>query len=287
VSAQPQAAAAPTLELELDTSRMGVKITVEQPAGADALTVWRVTTATGHLAYVRGWVDHATSAATVILFDWEAPLGLELVYYAQADVAGAASDVGQAGPLELDDDRDWLVDLARPTNTMPVLVEALPELGYEGPVGVHRVIDRRDPILTAAPLWTPSGTLTFTTATLAERDRARDILGGGFAFLFRTPPEHGPGNLYLGVTGLRIARASRLALHEDRLFVVDVVQVARPDASVFVPLAPLTYRERLDRWATYRDVAATGMSYQEIAYTFPDDGSGGPSPYPPWPPDDV
>jgi hypothetical protein len=284
VSAQPQLAAAPTLVLELDVDRAGVKITVGLPASSTALTVWRVSTATGNQAYVRGWQATATSASSLSIFDWEVPLGVEVTYYATATVAGVESAVGASAPLTVDDDQDWLVDLARPTNTFPILVEALPELAFSGPIGVHRVLDRRDPILTTAALWTPTGTLAFVTETVEERDRARAILGTGVAFLLRTPPEHGVGNLYLGVTGFNEQRVSRLALHEDRRFSVGVVQVARPDPTLYVPIPPLTYTDRLATWPLYQDATATGNTYGELAYTFP---PGRIDPGPPWPPSDV
>jgi hypothetical protein len=277
----PKAAPAPTLALELDEPHAAWKITVGLPVGATLLELWRISQQTGHLAHVRGWVARdVTGQATAL-----APLGVPVTYYARATVAGRASDVGQAGPVTLDDARDWLVDLARPTNTFPVLVEALPALDYDGPTGVHRVLERRDPVLTTSTLWTPTGTLSLVTGTREERDRARAILGAGVAVLLRTPPEEGVGNLYLGVVRVTEQRLSRFALHDDRRFLVDVVQVARPDPSTFVPLAPLTYTQRLAEWPTYRDVVDTGLSYQELAYTFP---AGAITPGGlPWLPDDV
>ena len=279
-------AAAPTIALEVDPALVAVKLTVTFPAGTEQASVWRVSTATRNQAYVRGWQDRVTGVTEALIYDYEVPLGVEVIYYAQAVVAGVESAIGETPPLTIDDDRDWLVDLARPTNSFPIDVESLPELAFAGPVGVHRVLDRRDPILTTAAAWTPSGTLTFTTETKGERDRARAILGGGTAVLLRTPPEEGVGNLYLGVLNLREQRISRLAFHADRRFVVDVTQVARPDPALSVPAPPLTYRERLAQWPTYQDVVDTGLSYQELAYA----GSGGPDrvdPVVPWLPDDV
>ena len=278
-------AAAPTIAAEVDEARQAVRLTIEASAGADTLDVWRVATETGHVAYVRGWQGRAITGTSVLLYDWEVPLGVEVTYYARSYDGAVASATGSAAALTVDDERDWLVDLARPTNTMPILVESLPELVFEGPVGVHRVLDRRDPILTTAALWTPAGVLSFFTLTELERDRARTILGAGLAFLLRTPPERGVGNIYLGlVRGMREQRPSRLAQHWERRFVAEVVQVERPDPTVFVPLAPLTYAERSDLFATYADATATGKSYQEIAYTFPADRV---DPVPPWLPDDV
>jgi hypothetical protein len=214
------------------------------------------------------------------VFDWEVPLGVELVYYAQAD----GGPIAESPPITITDSRDWLVDLARPTNSFPVLVEALPELDFEGPVEVHRVLDRRDPVLTTAAMWTPAGTLAVITGTRLERDRAREIIGSGVAFLLRTMPKEGVGNIYLGATAMREQRISRLAIHWDRRFSIDVVQVARPDPALYVPLPPLTYADRSEMFATYADTTATGRSYQDVAYTFPPDRI---DPTPGWPPDDV
>ena len=276
-------AAPPTIALAIEPTRLGVVVSVTPPAGATAITLWRVSTRTGNSAFVRGWAPRAVSGAGVAqAHDWEVPLGVEVVYYATATVAGAESAVGASAPLTVDDKRDWLVDLARPTNSLPVDVEGLPELSYDGPVGVHRVLDRRDPVLTTGALWTPNATLSVFAVGDLERQRVRTILGSGLPFLLRTPPEHGVGNAYLGVLGLREQRVSRLAVHGDRRFVVDVVQVARPDAALFVPQAPLSYRERLATWPTYADVP--DLSYEENAYTFPPESV---DPSPPWPPSDV
>ena len=285
MAAEPVAApAAPGLHVVLEPARQGARITVDVPAGATRLNVWRVAGQTGDVAYVRGYVDHpVTGPSTVLLFDWEIPLGVDVVYSATITVAGVASTPATVA-FRVDDDRDWLTDLARPTNSFPILVESLPELQYDGPVGVHRVLDRRDPVLTTGALWTPTGTLSFFTSDELERDRARAALGAGIPFLLRTPPTEGVGNIYLGTTGLREQRPSRIAYHWDRRFAVDVVQVARPDPSIFVPLAPLTYADLKATWATYADLKATGKSYQEIAYTFPADRV---DPAPPWLPDDV
>lgn len=284
MSAQPQLAA-PTIAVAIDAARLAAKLTVGFPVGTVEASVWRVATVTGNAAFVRGWQERPTSVTTALIYDYEVPFGVELVYYAQSwDNLGSPSPLAQSAPLTVDGGDCWLVDLARPTNSFPIDVEALPELSFAGPIGVHRILDRRDPVLTTAAAWTPSGTLSFITATELERDQARAILGGGTAVLLRTPPEQGVGNLYLGVANLSEQRVSRLSLHPDRRFVVEVVQVARPDASLYVPGPPMTYRERLATWPKYADAKATGKSYQELVYVFP---PGRIDPNPPWLPDDV
>jgi hypothetical protein len=279
--------AAPTLALVVDPALAAVRATIGLPAGAITVTLERTATATGHRAFVRGVYQHNVAGlATLVVYDYEAPLGVELLYTATATDASSASATAQAGPITIADQRDWLVDLARPTNTMPIAVQSLPELSYAGPTGVHRVLERRDPVLTTSTLWTPTGTLTFTTSTRGERDRARAILGAGVTALLRTPPSRGVGNLYFGIEELAEQRPSRLAAHDHRRFVVGLVQVARPDPELFSPSPPLTYARRLELWATYRAVVALGVSYQELAYT--DGGGGTASPGGlPWLPDDI
>lgn len=284
MSAVEQAAAAPTISLEIEPERLAVKVVMVLPAGATNATVWRTATRTGNVAYVRGWVGFPVGTTDVAAFDWEAPLGVELIYSATATVAGVESDTGTSAPLTIEDAHDWLVDIARPTNTIPVDVEAFPELRYDGPVGVHRVLDRRDPVLTTAAFWTPGGVLTFITPTELDREKARSILGSGVPFLLRTHPRVGVGNMYLGVLDFREQRLSRLGLHPDRRFAADVEQVARPDPETFVPVAPMSYRERLETFPIYDDVVDTGKTYQDIAYTFP---AGDVDPSQPWLPTDV
>lgn len=284
MSAEPKLAA-PSIALEVDPARVAVKLTIGFAVGTTLASVWRVATVSGNQAFVRGWQENATGVATAILFDYEVPLGVEVVYHAEAwDSGGVSSPVAASAPITVDDERDWLVDLARPTNTFPILVESLPALAFAGPVGVHHVLERRDPILTTAPAWTPTGALTFTTVDELERDRARTILGGGGAVLLKSPPERGVGNLYFGVTNLVEQRVSRLGQHADRRFAAELVQIARPDPALYVPAPPLTYRERLAEWPTYQDVVDTGSTYQELAYTFPADRI---DPIIPWLPDDV
>jgi hypothetical protein len=273
-----------TLAAQISTPLAAVKLTVGIPAGTTTLDLKRTATATGHEAYVRGVQGRdVTGLDELVVYDYEVPLGVALVYVA---TAYPSYEWTQAGPITVNDSRDWLVDLARPTNTFPVAVEALPELRYDGPVGVHRVLERRDPVLTTSTLWTPNAQLSFTTANKSDRDRARAILGAGVTVLLRTPPSEGVGNLYLGVQGMSEQRPSRIAGHWYRRFAVDVVQVARPDPALFVPSPPLTYRRLLELWATYRDVLNTGLSYQELAYYEAAGGAAAPGGLP-WLPDDV
>ena len=201
--------AAPTgLTATVETDRQAVRVNVTPPAGATGLRIWRVAPS-ANTADVRGWSPGPASGATpVIARDYEAPLELELDYYAAASdatgygaTAGPATVTIAAGWCET-----WLVDLARPINSLRVLTESLAELHFPAAVGVHRVLGRRGPVLTSLPAWTPTGELVVLTDDLAERDAVRALLGSGFPFLLRTTPELGIGNMYCGLTEFVEAR---------------------------------------------------------------------------------
>jgi hypothetical protein len=173
----------------------------------------------------------------------------------------------------------------RPLNSQPVVVESLAELAYDLASGVHRVLQRRTPVVTSDMAWTPTGELVFVTLDEASRERARDTFGTSLPVLLRTLPEQGVGNLYLSLTGWREQRVSRVATHPERRFVCSVVQVERPDPRLFAPLGALTYADVLSSWASYAAVKAANASYDALLWNYAE--SSGQSLAVPWPPADV
>lgn len=274
------------LTVSLEPDRLSARLDVTGiVAGADTFTITR-TSPSGNVAGVRGAVDAAVTSTEELVRDYEAPFDLALVYkvtvYDGATVVGTAS---VAFTIPFAECEAWFVDLARPTNSLELTVENLAELAFEAAAGVHRVLNRRAPVLTTLPAWTPSGELSALTDTLAERDAMRDLLGSGYPFLLRTSPELGIGNIYFGVTGFVEERFLALGWAAERRFRIAVVQVERPDPFVYVPLAPNTYANVKASFATYAALKAAVGTYDELAYTFPAGTVA--SPINPWPPDDV
>jgi hypothetical protein len=277
------------LTADVDEERKAVRLTVTgPPAGTAKLTIWRVGSQSGALAYVRGAAPPgAAYAAPYMIRDFEAPLEVPVAYYAQAFNAGGAA-LGTVGPLtytlQAGDDRNpWLVDIARPLNSEQVVVESFGPLEYPTVTGVHRVLNRRTPVVTSDLAYTPGGKLVFVTATDEEAGRARNALSNGVPVLLRVPPEQGVGNIYLSVTGFTETRVSRIALYEDRRFEVDVVQVSRPDPTLYLPAPPNTYQVVRTVYASYADLRAQRPTYDSVLYDY----SAGTAPVAPWPPADV
>jgi len=277
--------AAPTITVAED-ERDSVTVTLTLPAGADSYSVYRVGPS-GTRAYVRGAVSAAAPEPTVNVRDFEAPLGVPLTYTATVWAASAPTVTSSASATitvassALDD--PWLTDLARPLNSQQIVVEALNELQYQEPVGVHYVLGRRTPIVSSDVANAPSFELDFWTLDEDARDRARATLGSGFPMLLRTPPEQGVGNLYFAATDFREQRV-RLAQYAERRWVVQCVQVERPDPSLYVSEALMTYEQVADEFATYAALKADRATYDDLAYDFAAEGA---SDVVPWPPVDV
>jgi hypothetical protein len=275
-----------TLTVTLEPARQAARLEVDGlPAPTDTFTITR-TAPSGNVAAVRGAVGVPVTGPTMIVRDYELPFDLPVVYavtvYDGADVVAEASATFE---IVWDGCEAWLVDLAHPTNSLPLVVESIKELDFGIAAGVHRVLNRRAPVLTTLPAWTPSTELIVLTDTLTERDQVRALYGSGYPFLLRTSPELGVGNLYLGLTEFVEERFLSPGAAPERRFRAACVQVERPDPALYVPLAPNTYANVAALYASYADLLAAVGTYDQLAYTFPDNPDY--EPLPPWLPDDV
>ena len=274
-----------TLTATLEPERMAVKLTFAGlPAAADTFTIERVSPS-GTVAGVRGAVD-APAATNVVVRDYEIPFDVTVTYSAVAyDGSTAIASASASFRVEYDDCEAWLVDLARPTNSLPVVIESLVELAFESPTGVHHVLGRRAPVLTTLPAWTPAMELVLLTETELERDAVRVVFGSGYPFLLRTAPEQGIGNLYLGLTSFVEERPHTRGDDWLRRFRASCLQVERPDPAFYVPTPPNTYANVFHAFPTYAALKAGVATYDELGYLWPP-GSGL-APVIPWLPDDV
>ena len=129
-------------------------------------------------------------AAEVIARDYEVPLNLPVVYTATTyDAAGTVLETvrrpgvhGRLAALRI------VARRPRPPDEQPAArrSRASPLLTSTFANGVHRVLDRRAPVVTTLPAYTPAGELDLLTDTLEQRDLVRAILGNGYPVLLRT-----------------------------------------------------------------------------------------------------
>jgi len=274
------------LTATLEPDRLSARLNVTGiPAGATTYTITR-TSPSGNSAGVRGAVGAAVTGTTAIARDWEVPFDTTVTYtvtvYQDTTLVGTAT---ATFTVTYTDCPAWLVDIARPTNSLPVVIESMRELDFAVAAGVHRVLNRRAPVMTTLPAWTPSTELIVLTNTLTERDQVRALYGTGYPFLLRTDPVQGIGNMYLGLTDFVEERFLSPGDAPERRFRAACVQVERPDPSLFVPTAPNTYANVKATFATYAALKAAVGTYDQLAYTFPANPDANPTP--PWLPDDI
>jgi hypothetical protein len=279
---------------------LALAVTLEDPKLAARLDVSGITPATmktltinrsspsGTVAGVRGavGVTIAGGQTTYLVRDYELPLATTITYTVTAYDAGGAS-VGTASAIfsiPYTACEAWLVDIARPLNSLQLTVESMVELSYALPSGVHHVLNRRDPVMTALAAYTPSSELLVLTETLDEREAARALLGSGYPFLLRTIPEQGIGNMYLAASEFVEERILTLGTASERRWRITCLQVERPDPSIYVPLAPSTYAIVNSTYADYAALKTANANYDALAYSYP---VGVTNPILPWPPDDV
>jgi len=274
------------LAVTLDAPRLAALITVSGlPAGTKSLSIARVGPS-GTIAGVRGASPVAAQPpSNFITHDFEVPLGVNLQYGVTCyDASGnSLGSVSVPFTIAYTSCKGWLVDIARPLNSREVEIVSMVELDYLLPSGVHRVLNRRAPVVTALPAWTPTSELIVLTDTLDLRDDLRNLLGSGYPFLLRTAPDEGVGNAYFALTQFVEARFLTLGRAPQRQFRISCVQVERPDPSVFTPTAPNTYANVKSAFATYAALKAGVANYDALAYTYPT----GTSPVSPWLPVDV
>lgn len=256
------------------------------PAGAASYTIER-RSPSGNVAGVRGAVGVEVSGPVVIVRDFEVPLDIPLVY--TATVYDANGNVLATATVEFTlvwgRCEAWLVDLARPSNSLRVVIESMTTLDFELPVGVHRVLDRRAPILTTLPAWTPDTELVILTTTLLERDQVRALYGSGYPFLLRTAPIMGIGNAYFGLTDFKEERFLAPGAAPQRRFIAECVQVERPDPILFTPEPPNSYADVREEFADYETLRDEVASYDDLLYHFAEIGVV--DPVTPWLPVDV
>jgi hypothetical protein len=275
-------ALAATIEPEVKNVRLDYTV----PAGGQTYTITRAGPS-GTPAGVRGATSASVAPGPVIARDFEAPIGVPILYTAQSfNSTGAVIDT-QSTTITIPSDGvcdTWLNDLARVTNTILITIASLPELDYLVPNNVHDIIARRDPIVSSDIAHTPSFELSFTTDTLDQRDQARSLLGNGVPALLRTPPEDGIGNLYFAVLDYKEQRIVTPATVPARMFVVNGRQVQRPDPDLYKPLGVATYAHVKATFATYAALNAGRVSYDAVLYDW---AGSAPSDIVPWLPDDV
>ncbi|WP_194896309.1 hypothetical protein [Catenulispora pinisilvae] len=153
----------------------------------------------------RGRIYAGTDPRGGAVWDWEAPLGVELEYGVTVDYQDGSWDPLVPSRTSFTCASGcWLSSLAT-TETMPVTVQAWDSVEFEARQSVVSVAGRPDPVVVFdSHLW-PTTSITLRTADRDHRDQLERILKTG-SILLRTQGASSLDTVYLAVGNFARAR---------------------------------------------------------------------------------
>jgi len=261
------ALAAPTIAATPRADTGGVDLVVSAiPAGATSVTVKR-THPSGRVWTVRQWNAAPTGGAPSMQgTDFEAPLGVPVTYTATASSATETSPASAPKTVTLETNATatvWLKDPRSPALNLRVGVERFDTQQFDGRIGVMDVIGRPAPVTIGDVRQAATGTIVLVSPDADHTVSLHYLTASGNPLLFQTSPRYGIGNLYMSVTKVSEARATRLGMYAERRLSLEFVEV---DPPVGLPSGGLnTYATVKSGYATYAAVLAGEADYLDLA----------------------
>lgn len=216
---------------------------------------------------VRGGAQAATTASTIALKDREFVPGVVNTYRLRAynGAAGTgtllATTTATVTPAPT---ATWLRSPTRPFLDQAVTVVEASDLGLPARAGTFEVLGRRLPVALTEVRGSRRYSLTLATMTAAERAALELFFSFGDVVLFQPPAGCDlPGPLYAAVGDVTVTRGGNGHASLRRYFVLPLVEVAAPDASIVG--ATITYAGAASTWPTYTAMNAATASYAALA----------------------
>jgi len=249
----------PTLTATPDPAlaRARIVVTANDPS-ATLVTLVRTTSAVGD-ALVRAIYQAPLLDGEFVGYDWEVPLGQPVTYYAVTEnAAGELSPNSNLVTLTVKTTQAWLRVVQAPSYAIPIQVEIIPSLDFEGRVGTHSVIGRAAPVVIIDVLSAATFTMNVLVLSLQDQVALRDILAPGYVLLYQAQ-KPADGNIYFVVTKASLERFGPNAWIATKRLTLDCVQTSVP---------VLTYNPVQYGW-DYNVVITDNATYQALrtAYT--------------------
>ncbi|MFE6815231.1 hypothetical protein [Streptomyces sp. NPDC057677] len=264
--------ALPLFEADPDDDTASVQITLRELDLGETLTLWRVTP-DGQRTLVRGpsgLIDGTVITTTsMVLEDYEAPLGVPLYYYFESlqagDPAPASGSTNGLVTISLADFNEaWLKDPGNPQRNMRVLVKTAPD--WERPIsqGEYRVKGRRNSVTHSDVRGGLEGTLTVWTRSDEERKALHWLLDTGNVLLWQAMPGMGVSDMFVNVGNVGEARVSKYAPEPWREWPLPLREADRPTAIGVAGSAGRTWQDVLTENATWDDVLAKYATWEDV-----------------------
>lgn len=262
----------PIITYRVDTEDGAVWLEVD---AVGPTTIWRTSTGSGRSVAVRGAYKATDADARLELYDYEVPIGVEIIYTAvwgdtttgpdNGDVIGVPTD-----PITLTTTDSWLVDLWDASWSLKVWVEDFTQANYGIEQDIAYPLMRRTPVVSGNVRRAQNGTLTIITETDLDAAKVRNLVANGVPILFQAPMEYGVGNLYMTVGAVSESRMTRRGAEQLRRFVLDYAEVERPRPEWVVNLDTMTninFADALLIWGVYDRMNTSTDSFEAVRTT--------------------
>jgi hypothetical protein len=262
----------PQMSLSVDDASASASLIMREMDTTRLMTVYRILS-DGSRTLVRGpsgLLDMVTpSGDTMVIVDYEAPLGVPFSYRAEfySATTGQLKEWRTTLTVTLDPgdpNYAWLKDPSRPLLNRRVLVKQAPD--WKEPIDqqVYRVRGRPNAVVLSGVRSGREGDLVVWTQSDDEREAVRFLLAAGDTLLWQSAPGMGESDVYVSVGEASFPRVSSYAPEPWREWTLPFTEVDRPTGGM-AGSATWTVRDvavenesvlsLISRYATVLDVA--------------------------------
>jgi hypothetical protein len=267
--------ALPLVEITANDTDAYMTVAMRELTGT-TITVWRVTP-DGARTLVRGsdgLLDGAPlTSDTILIEDYEAPLGVPVYYYAEArDSTGALVSSRSTAALTLDPGSvqyAWLKDPGQPQRNLRLMVRQAPDWQRAITQAEHRIRGARNPVVLSDVRSGLVGELAVYTLSDDERQHLHWLLDSGNVLLWQAAPGMGVDDTYVTVGAVTEARGGGLAQNQLRIWSLPLTQVDMPTTVGVAGSAGRTWQDVLSENATWDEVLSTYATWEDVLLNRP------------------
>jgi len=230
----------PQQSITVDDDSASVLLVVREIVVPRLMTVYRVL-ADGSRSVVRGasglLSQVTTTDDTLIVTDYEAPLGVQFSYRIEFydSTTGALTGFRTTSTYILDPgdaNYVWLKDPLRPLVNMRVVVQKAPD--WQQPIDqqAYRVRGRQNAVVLSGVRSGREGSLVLWTQTDDEREAMRFLLATGNVLFWQSAPGMGESDVYVAVAESAFPRVSTYAPEQWREWTLPLTEVDRPTGAM-------------------------------------------------------
>ncbi|APE21417.1 MULTISPECIES: hypothetical protein [Streptomyces] len=261
----------PAFEVEPDDATGSVRITLRELNLGDAVSLWRVTP-DGRRTHVRGTAGlisgTTVTSSSMVIEDYEAPLGIPVYYYAEMLAPGAtlaSHRTSDTVTISLADRNEcWLKDPGNPQRNLRVLVKQGPN--WQRPIAQaeYRVRGRRNSVVLSDVRGGLEGGLALWTRTDEERGALHWLLDSGNVLLWQAMPGMGVSDMYVNVGQVDEARVTSYAPEPWREWQLPLREADMPTTVGVAGSAGRTWQDVLTENATWEDVLNRYATWEDV-----------------------